>query len=295
MGLLNFLAPAASLTGAALKGQQAGDAEKRQGLLAQISLAIKAKQDEEQAANRAATLANSTRRTDAIVNRPVRDPVKDHAANRDYDAAHPVAPAVPRAPVMGSPEWLKAQDALAAIHEKHRATPIDRTGKPESPEIAASRRDLKGFQSQQIRAEREASSLNSEKKSLIGRHFKADQPLANQKTAADSTASREYAALGGKASAAEGRVARLAHSADSTQSEINRMRNATPDVPPSAPAVVDHAAIVQRAQAENAGYLEAVQRIKANIADPAAQKAQLSALQRTYMQRMASVNAGREP
>lgn len=300
MGLGNYLTAGAGIAGAALEGQQKGQSQQRQTLMDQIRLAIQQKQMEDAAALRAAQLRHTNAETDALTNKPApRDPVADANAKWDYRLKNPL-PTGPKAPVMGSPEWLNAQDAAAKIRAKYRA-PTNASGQPESSEIAASRRDLKGFQSQQIRAEREVSGLGAERKGLLARHFKADRPLSMQKNAADSTSATEYSGLTKKMSDAQSRVDRLAHSADSTQSVINQRRAGaappaslmTPE-PDEAPPM-DHAAIVARANEENNGYVEAVKHIKASVTDPTAQRAALAEAQRIYMQRIQAVNAGREP
>jgi hypothetical protein len=142
------------------------------------------------------------------------------------------------------------------------------------------------------------SGLASEGRSLLSRHPRADRPLPMQKTALDSATAKDYSGIQGRMKGAQSRVDRLANSADSTQSVINQRRAGAPaaeEPMPDAAPPMDHAAIVSRATEENRGYLEAVQRIKANVTDPAAQKSALAEAQRIYMLRIQAVNAGREP
>lgn len=167
----------------------------------------------------------------------------------------------------------------------------------ESPQVAATRKDLKGLQSQQIRAEHDVGASKSDIRSLLHDHPRASQPLSVQRTATDSTFANQYGNASAQLGEAEQRKARLTHSADSTQSVLNGFRTAQPApgaTPPltGAPPGPDVAA---RAKLENDGYVEAVNQIKSTVKDPAQRTAALQQAMQIYNARLQKVNAGQDP
>lgn len=131
------------------------------------------------------------------------DPAATHRANRQYDIEHPLPV---RPGVVG-----------------------------ESPDIAATRRDLKDIQGQQIRAENQAKALKSEQRAYGTQHPRAAKGLGAARTAADSAAVNELDAMGAGIDSAAARAARLTRSADSTLNVLHQKRNGTGtgDAPPS--------------------------------------------------------------
>jgi hypothetical protein len=119
-----------------------------------------------------------------------------------------------------------------------RALPVTANGQPvmgmpratpgglmaDSPEVAATRRDLAGIGHQQVRAETSVKALKSERRQLLTDHPRANKPLTSQRTAADSTLANRYGQLGTEIDSASARSGRLTQKADSVSSVLERQR-----------------------------------------------------------------------
>jgi hypothetical protein len=200
----------------------------------------------------------------------------------------------------GQTVWVPASEA-SGMQVGARAG-----GAGESVDVASTRKDLKGFQSQQIRAESDVRNSNSDIRRLLADHPRASQPLSAQHTAVDSTLANQYGGLQETAADAMKRKQRLTQSADSTQAVLGGLRAAPPTAPvapgtppvgapPPAAPVMPHADRIARAQHENDGFNQAVKQIDANIKDPAQRLAAKRQAMLILNQRMQKLNAGIDP
>lgn len=170
----------------------------------------------------------------------------------------------------------------------------------ETPQVTATRRDLKGFQSQQIRAEHDVGAAKGDIRALLSAHPRASQPLPNQRTAADSAFANQFTAGQSAVKDAEARKQRLTTSADSTQNVLNQMRAGGVPAPSGvggtgapAPAVAPTDRIARQKQ-EEAGFREAAQEID-KIPDPAKRLTAKRQAMQIYNDRMQKLNAGIDP
>lgn len=159
-------------------------------------------------------------------------------------------------------------------------------------DVDETRKDLKGFQSQQIRAENAVKAAKSDANSYLKAHYRADRPLSQQRTATDSAAANSYQSMLGNVTAAEGERSRYKQKADSTSDVLSRLRAGMPKgtsmlTPAPETATPAPKADPVRAQQEIDAFTGAMQQ----ITDPTKR---LKAQQR-FNQRMQVINAGGDP
>lgn len=197
--------------------------------------------------------------------------------------------------VWANPE---TREIMPAMMDGKVVFPKSGTTASENPQIASTRRDLQGFQSQQIRAEHDVTAAKADLRALPHR---AALPLSQQRTAADSAQANNYASATTSLADAEKRKGRLTHSADSTQNVLTQLRTASPPAAEGAGQAGSTSAPrsssdwVQRAKDEEAGFKSALQQIDAAFQDPAQRLQKKREAMQIYNTRMVSINAGRDP
>lgn len=217
---------------------------------------------------------------------------------------------IARPPVLGTKEYEDAEKRLAEI----RAAARDKRPATESPDVTATRKDIGVLRSNEIRSEHQVGFAKSDLKAFdVGHSRKAQLPLPEQRTAADSAVAKQRAALVAALTDANSSYGRAKTSADSATTALARLRAAGRIPPPEAPATpAAHVATpvappaptppraatsskpdVARIQQESTDYVKARSAIQASGGSDVASR--LKEAERIYLARIQKLNKGQDP